>query len=284
MSKRILILGASGFIGGYLLNYFKKIGYIVQGTFKNNRINELVHLDLLNISEIQNVITDTKPDTIIFLAGTKDVVRCEKDPVFALDTNVQVVKNYLEVCTNLSLTPRTIFFSTDYVFDGLKGYFKKTDHVSPRTVYGATNMLAEKILQSSSIPTVILRVSAVMGSRAGFFKFLYQNLTENKPLVLYNNTYFSPTSIGRLCAEIQKIVERDELTGVEFKHLSDGYRLTRFEFGRLVAKKMKLSVENIEPINADTSGSGFQPDLSILPDNLIDFKSHDDWNEMEFIF
>jgi dTDP-4-dehydrorhamnose reductase len=284
MKKRILVLGASGFIGGYLVKHLSSAGHVITGTYYERPQNGLVKMDLLDATSLKLFLTTTQPELVIFLSGTKDVARCEKEPGYAVDLNVQAVRNYLLACTSAKLRPATLFFSTDYVFDGAKGYYKYTDTIGPKTVYGATNMLAERLIQSSGLPALILRVSAVMGRRGGFYHWLEDSLQTNTTVELFDNTFFSPTSIGRLCSFVAKVAEHNMNDAVTLTHLSDGYRLTRFEFGQLLAEKLGKPLSLIKPKTVALEGIGFQSDLSLLPDGMTDFLNHKTWDELGKIF
>lgn len=285
MTERVLIIGASGFIGQYLMDSLAKNHVVVKGTYCKNFRNGLVELDLLNINSVASVLAEFKPSHVLFLAGTKNVDLCEKNPEYALSLNVDCVRAYIAACIRMEYFPKTIYFSTDYVFDGVRGRYKNEDEPNPKTIYGITNLVAEHLLLKSNVPTVILRVSAVMGLKGGFFNWIYTSLNDGKKVELFNNTYFSPTSIGRVCSSVKDLITLPENFKVNsICHLSDGYRLTRYEFGKIIAsflgKGQGLVVQNI----ADLSQGLFQADLSLMPDGLSSFKDSSSWNEMENIY
>ncbi len=284
MSKRILVLGASGFIGGYIVKHLSSSGHFVTGTYHDHPQNGLVKLDLLDLASLRHLLITSQPELVILLSGTKEVARCEKEPGFAVDLNVQTVRNYLNVCDLADVHPDTLYFSTDYVFDGSKGYYKYTDVVGPKTVYGATNMLAERLILSSVLPAIIVRVSAVMGRNGGFYCWLEKTLKSSKSVDLFDNTFFSPTSIGRLCSFVTSVAEKKMKNGVELTHLSDGYRMTRFQFGQMLADKLGKPLSLITPKSAEIDGVGFQADLSLLPDGMHDFLDYQTWDELGRIF
>lgn len=289
MASQVLILGASGFIGSYLHKSLGGVeGRIVTGTYHTRAAPGLVPLDILDSKDMLRLINETRPDFVVFLAGTKDVERCERDPAYALHLNVQSVQNYVDACRLAQVQPSTLFFSTDYVFDGRMGHYSATHVPGPHTVYGLTNLLAERILSCSGLSGTNLRVSAVMGRNGGFFKWLESNLHANKSVSLYVNTYFSPTSIGRLCRFVeacaQQVMEPQRGQGMRIAHLSDGYRITRHQFGRAVASRMGKPIDLVQPTAANLEATTFQADLSLLPDNLSAFRPYEDWNEMEEIF
>jgi len=278
MSKRILVLGASGFIGGYLFEHLKSAGHDVSGTYFMSPRSGMIRLDILNFEDVTTLLLKIKPELVVFLSGTKDVQRCEKEPDYALELNVQTVRNYLAACTASNLRPETLFFSTDYVFNGQFGYYTTTSPLSPKTIYGATNMISERLLQASNLPSLILRVSAVMGRHAGFYRWLEEALLADKPVDLFDNTYFTPTTIGRLCNFSETIAHQGIKNGVAVAHLSNGYRMTRYEFGQMLASKLNKPQSLVSAKKADIDGAGFQADLSLLPNGITQFFENSTWN------
>lgn len=284
MAKKILILGASGFIGSYLVECLTSSGHSVTGTYYNHPKPKLEALNILNSEQLNKTMVRVCPDLVIFLSGTKEVSRCERDVEYAIDLNIQAVRNYLLTCNSLGIYPETLYFSTDYVFDGIKGHYSNTDPVGAKTIYGMTNILAERLFQASECPTLILRVSAVMGRRGGFFRWLEESLQNNKQISLFDNTYFSPTSIGRLCRYVTNIANQTIEKGTKIAHLNDGYRLSRFQFGQLIAEKMGKPANLLVAEEAILGTAGFQADLSILSESITMFKKIELWNELEDIF
>ena len=284
MSKRILVLGASGFIGSYLFDRLTTHGHFVTGTYVQRQKSGLEHINLLNLEKLTSFLKRVRPELVVFLSGTKDVTRCEQDPAHALDLNVQAVRNYLTVCKTNGLQPATLYFSSDYVFDGVTGYYTNTSPLGPKTVYGATKMIAERLFLASDMSTLILRVSAVMGRKAGFFNWLEKSLETETPIGLFDNTYFSPTSIGRLCDFVVNVADNGIGKGVQIAHLSDGYRMSRVEFGGLLALKLNKSKSLISVIKASVDGIGFQADLSLLPDGMNKFLDNQLFGEFKEIF
>jgi dTDP-4-dehydrorhamnose reductase len=283
MARRVLILGASGFIGTYLTEHLVHEGHTVTGTYHGRARPGLVHLDLLDRAEIDNTLLNSDPDVVVLLSGTKDVSRCEKDPVYAVDLNFQTVRNFVESCARNNKAPQIIFFSTDYVFDGVKGAYRSGDPIGARTVYGLTNVLAERILQCSGLQSLVLRVSAVMGRSGGFFNWLETRLKRDEAVDLFENTFFSPTSIGRVCRFVAQTVS-EGVHSYRVCHLSDGYRMSRYQYGLAVAGALGKPASLVVPVTADTAGSHFQPDLSLLPDGMTAFRCVDSWDESGNIY
>ena len=72
--KKVLIIGAGGFVGKYLIKEFKKDNYevIACDINKNNLENEDViyyDIDILNKEVVEKIIEECKPDYLVNLAA-----------------------------------------------------------------------------------------------------------------------------------------------------------------------------------------------------------------------
>lgn len=288
MANETLIIGASGFIGSYLFDHLRKSPEVrLSGTAHRQSRPGLKTVDIRNQASMTALLADVRPTTVIFLAGTKEVARCEEEPARALDLNVTGIRHYVDACAAGGLRPVTLYVSTDYVFDGRQGSYGKYARVGPNTVYGLTKLMAERLLQASGLPGQILRVSAVMGRRGGFLRWLENELQAQATVTLFDNIFFSPTSIGRLCAHAHDFVLRcpglTTSSCMTVAHLSDGCRMSRYEFGMRLAELTGLPATRLEAGKADLAASAFQADLSLLPDGLASLGAAADWNDVESI-
>jgi len=101
--KKILILGATGRLGNYLLNNFNKEIY-------NLYVNEN-SIDLSIFENLENLITKVKPDIIINTIALTNVNDCEKNIYKAFKSNTEVVKNLSDIIKNR----KKIFFFTNII-------------------------------------------------------------------------------------------------------------------------------------------------------------------------
>ncbi|NKD76842.1 sugar nucleotide-binding protein [Haematospirillum sp. H1815] len=289
MADDVLIIGASGFIGGYLFDHLGDVPEVrLSGTAHRRAVSGLHVVDIRDRASMTALLSDVRPRVVIFLAGTKDVDRCEREPAHAMDLNVGAIRHYIDACAVNGLRPVTLYVSTDYVFGGCHGSYGRDARVGPATVYGLSKLLAERLLQASGLPGQILRVSAVMGRRGGFFRWFESEIRTGTTLTLFDNTYFSPTSIGRLCSHVRDFVQCRAVPGtcndMTLAHLSDGCRMSRYEFGVRLAELKGVPVSRLQAGTADLVASTFQADLSLLPDGMTSLGCASDWKDLENVF
>lgn len=93
--KKAMIIGAAGFVGGYLINHLKDdMKWKVYGTKLNTeKIEregiEIYNLDILNKEEIIKLFENVRPDYIFNLAAQSSVSLSWKNPLLTVDINIK---------------------------------------------------------------------------------------------------------------------------------------------------------------------------------------------------
>ena len=122
---------------------------------------------------------------------------------------------------------RLIYISTDYVFDGKKGYYKENDKTKPQSIYGKSKLEAEKIVSKLKNYLII---------RTSFFS--KKNWKYKEAFV---DQYTSKIEIKNLIFKINKVLF-SKLTGII--NIS-GKRQSLYEIAKKIDKKVKpISLEN----------------------------------------
>jgi dTDP-4-dehydrorhamnose reductase len=133
--KKIIIVGASGFIGRRLFDKLNKINkYKVIGTYFNNHQKDLINYNHRNEKSTEKLFWEEKPDIIIWCSGLKNLSETETCNLKAIKENFLPIKHLHNYLKNFSKT-KFIYISTDYVFSGEKGNYKFDDEPSPNTNY-----------------------------------------------------------------------------------------------------------------------------------------------------
>ena len=160
MKLRILIVGASGFIGYHMFEEFSKQHHVA-GTFYIHPANNFMHLDVKDKVEINEVLTSFSPDVIIYPAANPNVEYCETHPEETWEVNVKGTANILEIAKKIKA--KFIFFSSDYIFDGKEGPYLEEDNPNPINVYGRQKLASEELMRESLKDYLIIRTTVVYG-------------------------------------------------------------------------------------------------------------------------
>lgn len=154
--NKILVIGASGFLGRQLLAVQPE-GVI--GTFFEHAHAGHISLDLRDRSAIDRVMQQVRPDVVLYAAGLTDVAQCEhrKKEAHALNC---AAPGHLASFGNV----RVCYFSTDYVFDGAQGRYLEEDEPRPLNYYGASKLAGEREVLRRNPRNVVIRVSGLYDS------------------------------------------------------------------------------------------------------------------------
>ena len=269
---KILIVGASSFIGLHLLERLKKKYNCIGTYFKNKRSEELIHLNILSKDELDKIMSAHKPNIVLWVAGSKDLKLCEQDEKYAYSINTQPIIDYI----NLLYKQKIIFISTNYVFDGVVGNYRDCDKPKPQNVYGKTNYLAEQALLKSNINYNIIRSSAVIGKGGVFYDWLMDSLRNNLRISMFDS-YFTPTPIQLFIDGIDFMISKDQDNKIT--HVCGEIKYNRYDFAKTIQKKMYNN--NAEIIKVNSDNSFLQNDLSLTQSNLC--SSFQRFSSLEYI-
>lgn len=198
---RILILGASGFIGNAIYNelcpYFKTFGTYNLKTelFKNNKHFFQYNMEEDDIFEILDMV---KP-TIIISSLRGDF------------NSQQIIHQHVVDYLKLNST-KIIFLSSANVFDAYSKFPSyEFDKTLSNSIYGHFKIKIENmLLRLPKKQVVIVRLPIVLGSQSPRIKDIKQNI-ENKTVVeIFPNTIMNVTTALKITQQIHYIINRNK--------------------------------------------------------------------------
>lgn len=143
---KLLVTGSSGLLGTELKKCLE--GNVIW-TDKEN-------LDIMDNKEIWEILEKYNYPTILHLAAYTDVAKAEFDKKPCWDLNVIGTKN---IAKATKYNGGMIYISTDYVFDGEKGYYTPEDIPNPVNFYAMTKLIGEQIVLSMNPLNLVIRTS-----------------------------------------------------------------------------------------------------------------------------
>jgi len=248
---RIFIVGASGFIGSILCDYFSK-EHEVYGSFYSFPIKRLIHLDITDKKIVMKIIASLRPDVIIHSAANPNVEYCEEHPKETWLVNVEGSKNLIETARNIGA--KYVFFSSDYIFDGTDGPYSEDDMPNPINEYGKQKLAVEKLIKGSLENYLIIRITVVYGWERhckNFAMKLIRNLKSGKAMKIPYDQIGSPTYVNNMVKVVKELVESDKI-GVYNVAGSD--LIDRYAFGKNVAKIFELDESLLIPVTTAELG------------------------------
>jgi len=246
---KYLVTGSAGLIGNRIVSDLEKSGEIVYSCYNNMKPVYGIpnKLNLLNLDDVHKIFKKFQPDVIIHCAALTDVEKCEVDPELANSINVKATEIITKEAEKLD--SYLMYISTDYVFDGKKGFYKETDLTNPLNQYGKTKLIGEKIIENKISKWSIIRTSTpfdVHSYKKTFPVWVFENLKNNKKINILEDQFTSPTYVPNLSKMILEIITRN-LEGLF--HLSCSNKISRFKFAKMIATKLNLDLSLLNPVS-----------------------------------
>lgn len=178
MNPRILITGASGFIGSFIVEEALNRGFETWAAVRKSSSREFlkderIHFIELNLSseeQLKQQLKDIQFDYVIHAAG---VTKClHKEDFFRINT--EGTKNLVRALLDLQMPlKRFVYISSLSIMGAIceeQPYreIRERDKAQPNTAYGKSKLEAEQWLNSLNeklLPYVILRPTGVYGPR-----------------------------------------------------------------------------------------------------------------------
>ena len=174
---KILITGASGFIGSFIVEEALKQGFetwaaIRKSSSKEYLQDERIHFIELNLSSKAQLIEQLRPHQFDYVVHAAGVTKCLNKADFRR-INTEGTKNLVDALLDLQMPlKRFVFLSSLSVFGAIKEQLpydeiREDDTPKPNTEYGRSKLEAERYIDSigSRLPYIILRPTGVYGPR-----------------------------------------------------------------------------------------------------------------------
>ncbi len=137
MKKKIVVTGGTGRFGNCLKSV--KTNHTIFFPTKKT-------FDILNTVNLKKYLKTTKADTVIHLAGlSRPMSIHEKDIKKSIELNIIGTANITKICSELKI--KLIYFSTNYVYPGIKGNYSETDSLLPVNNYAWSKLGGECSVQ-----------------------------------------------------------------------------------------------------------------------------------------
>ncbi len=247
--KKLLVTGASGFLGWNLCQY-AQTDWQVYGTYFSHEVTitgaTLSKTDLKDFAALDQLFKEIKPDAVIHTAAASKPNFCQTHREESYAINVTAALNIARLCSENNLP--CAFTSTDLVFNGKHPLYKETDPVCPINYYGEQKVVAEQKMSEIYPAIALCRMPLMFGLASpvspSFVQGMVNNLKAGKVINLFTDEFRTPASATAASQGLLLAIEK-QVQGV--LHLGGKNRLSRYDFGLLSADILQLPTDLIQP-------------------------------------
>jgi dTDP-4-dehydrorhamnose reductase len=248
MRKRVAIFGSGGQLGFELCKQFESRSS-AGDSWEVVRFDRQ-SVDITDTALVEAAIARADPQLVVNAAAYNQVDVAENEPLAAFEANALAVRNIALACRQNDA--RLVHFSTDYVFDGMKGSpYVETDPTHPLGAYAVSKLGGELYAQAYLDRPLVIRVSGVFGPagmftpRGNFVESMLRLSHSGKPIRVVEDHFASPTYAPALASRTVDLVEKDA-SGVF--HLGGGEAISWFRYASLIFEAAGLHPE-LQPSN-----------------------------------
>jgi len=215
---------------------------------------------------VKSVLSRLGPELVINTSAFNRVDDCEADPWPAFQVNALAVHGLARTCRDLGAV--LVHFSTDYVFDGVRGKpYTEEDPPRPLSAYGLSKLAGEYFLEKAWPRHFLIRTCGlygVAGSREKGTNFVESMIALDKKgveLRVVSDQRMTPTATAELAPRVWELIQNGRFG---LYHMTNEGECSWFEFAQAIFHMLGRPAR-LEPVSSDAFGAAARrPRYSVL--------------------
>lgn len=207
--QRILLLGSTGYLGRTLMIRLSQIGHVIP-TYRTLARFAGSHRYDFWTDPVHSLVEQHQVDTVVIAAN---MAYEAADPACAFTLFKQRAEQLIRGCQHC----RVIYFSSDGIFDGKKGYYAESDIPTPTTLYGRNLHYLEQMVQNLCSDYCIIRPSYLYGYSLAQLDHrlssLRTRLLAGEHLTYFTDMIKSPMDVNQV-AQVITLLARSTYVGI----------------------------------------------------------------------
>lgn len=269
-TSRILVIGASGFVGWNAVRRYCARGNTVGATFltRTHYLHSVpdcvpLRLDITEGSAVEAAVSRFQPTLVLHLAA-RARPQLDTDPDELARVNVDGTAHVARACALHGIP--LVYLSTDIVYPDNAGLCNESSRVEPARAapYAASKLRAEEAVRSLAPRHAILRPSIIYGAyggeTGGFARFLDESWSRGERASVFTDQVRSFLYVGDLLDAIDAVVGGEMLNDLYL--VGGAEALTRAEFARRYALYRGLDPELVLAPMCASELAGYKGDRS----------------------
>ena len=266
MTKKILVTGASGFLGTHLIKQLYDEGYNVVGMYRNLSNKKYpwksIEFDLLNQDLAKIPFNDI--DSIVHCAAVIPTNFFSEDACIAADFNLQMDSAVIKYCAANGI--RLIYPSGTSVYGFTELHVDEHTPVNPLGLYTAGKLQGEDLIQEKLDKYVILRISAPYGpgqKHNTVLKLFIENAIAGADITYYGTGKRKQdfTHVSDVTNSVKCCLNHQVLNGIF--NIASGSSISMKSLAQLIVSLTPGCQSKILPADKPDVQENYQPEFDI---------------------
>lgn len=209
MSGRVLVVGAAGRLGAWIVEVFGDRDVIAHTRGS---------LDITDAAAVRKAVDEAAPGVIINCAAFNDVDEAEDRPTEALAINAFAVRTLARAAEDAGAI--LVHYGSDFVFDGSATEpYEEEAPPSPQSTYAVSKLLGDWFVLDAP-RSFVLRVESLFGAPRGWtgrrssLDVIVEGLEQGRPVKVFTDRVVSPSYVQDVARATRHLIERGAAPGL----------------------------------------------------------------------
>ncbi len=249
---RLLVSGASGFLGAHVVETASRAGWQVIALVHSAPLPlplpagaRVLAADLSGAHELERIFDSAAPLAVIHTAALSRIADCERDPRLAQIVNVEAAGELARHCA--ARGARFVHVSTDLVFGAApapSAGFDEDSEPAPLSRYGVSKFEAESAVRSSEARALVVRLPLLVGPShgrgLGASDSIHAALARGEIPALFEDEWRTPLDVR---SAAQALIELAGQASSGILHVAGPERISRYELGLRALRQQGLRAD-----------------------------------------
>lgn len=260
---RVLVTGASGFLGGptcaELLRRAHEVSALVRRPGSEPPGTEPIRGDLGDSDALAAALVSARAEAVVHLAAE---IASQRDLAKIREVNVHGTRRLLQACATAGVR-RFVFASTVVTGDARGAVLTEDMELPVQTVYGASKQEGERLLASSGLEGVVVRPGHIYGPGGWYAKEFVARLRQLGRFACIGGgeNYWDMVRDVDVATALADAVERAAPDSVY--HCVDDEPLSQYDFLALTARELGVGPPRRVPVTLARLVAGRDPVIAV---------------------
>jgi nucleoside-diphosphate-sugar epimerase len=241
MKEKVLITGASGFLGFHIINAAFEANLDVYAAIRpNSNVKHLAHLPIkyiqLDYRDVEAMAKEIDAKKYCYIIHAAGITKSITEEAYDLINNKYTTNLALAAAKNADVIKKFVFVSSLAAggpLNSIDGYIKESNISKPVTAYGRSKLSAENNISKLNLPMVILRPTAIYGPREKDIFIVASTINKGWDLYIGKNdqklSFVHGKDVGDIAVKSLLIANASGIYNI-----TDGHDYTRYDYAAIV--------------------------------------------------